>query len=264
MPILELTPEERESGKLSPETHKLAVQSVKMDGYVVFPGVLPTDFMAELRAEFGRVFERYVARTDPNRGANRFQMHLPFLPPFCDPAIIENPLVLPILDELLGKDTVCHYFASDTPLPGSDYQAVHSDIALLFPETPLSLPTYSVVVNIPLVDFTEENGPLEVWPGGTHWMPGGTDLKALAPGMHSERVLMPAGSVLLRDMRMWHRGTPNQSTEMRPNLALIYSRPWLKTNYPPIDIPTDVHETLSERARRLFRFENIGGTPTNG
>ena len=114
------------------------------------------------------------------------------------------------------------------------------------------------------MDFTEENGPLEIWPGGTHGMTGGMDMKALAPVMHSERVLMPAGSILLRDMRMWHRGTPNRSTEMRPNLALIYSRPWLKTHYPPIAIPTAIHETLSERARRLFRFENIGGEPVNG
>ena len=45
---------------------------------------------------------------------------------------------------------------------------------------------------------------------------------------------MPAGSVLVRDIRTWHRGTPNRSETARPNLAMIYSRPWLKTQYPPI------------------------------
>ena len=60
-------------------------------------------------------------------------MHLPFIAPFNEAAVITSPFALPIIDTLLGKDAVCHYFASDTPLPGSDYQAVHSDITLLFP-----------------------------------------------------------------------------------------------------------------------------------
>ncbi len=250
-------------GTLPPERLALAAQAVAVDGYVVFERVLPPGQVADLRAAFLRVFDAYVARTDPNRGANRFQMHLPFLAPFCDEAVIANPLTLAVLDKLLGPDYVCHYFASDTPLPGSDYQAVHSDIGLLFPEMPLSLPAYSVVVNIPLVDFTPENGPLEIWPGGTHLMPGGTKIADLAPTMHSETVLLPAGSLLVRDMRMWHRGTPNRSDHARPNLALIYSRPWLKTHYPPIGIPQGTYDALPERARRLFRFENIGGELTN-
>jgi hypothetical protein len=257
MSRMELTPEEREGRALTPERLALAVQAVKVDGYVLFPGVLPSALMQALHAEFERVFEAHVARTDPNRGANRYQMHLPFRPPFADPAVIENPLALAVLDGLLGRDYICHYFASDTPLPGSDYQRVHSDVALLFPETPLSLPAYSVVLNIPLVDHTPENGPLEIWPGGTHLMPGGTDLEALAPGMRSERVPMPAGSLLLRDMRMWHRGTPNRSDAPRPNLALIYSRPWLKLGYSPIDISAAAYDTLSPTAQRLFRLENI-------
>lgn len=254
---MQLTSEERESGRLQGDTLRLAVQAVKVDGYVVFEGVLPPDFMANLRAEFGRVFEEHTARTDPNRGANRYQMHLPFQAPFCDAAIIANPLALAVIDQMLGPDCVCHYFASDTAMPGSDYQAVHSDIHLLFPETELSLPAYSVVLNIPLVDFRADNGPVEIWPGGTHFMPGGIEMQKLAPAMHSQSVLMPAGSLLIRDMRMWHRGTPNRSQETRPNLALIYSRPWLKTKYPPIEIGAANYDRLSARAKQLFRFENI-------
>lgn len=255
---MQLSVTERETYIPSEETIHLAVQQVRMNGYVVFDRVLPPDLIETLHREFLSVFETYVARTDPNRGENRYQMHLPFTAPFQDAAVVANPFALPVIDALLGSDAVCHYFASDTPLPGSDYQRVHSDIALLYPETSLSLPAYSVVVNIPLVDFTEENGPLEVWPGGTHLMPGGVDLATLAPLMRSERVLMSAGSVLVRDMRMWHRGTPNRADHARPNLALIYSRPWLKTHYPPIHIPQATYDGLSDRAKRLFRFEQIG------
>jgi hypothetical protein len=51
---------------------------------VLFERVLPPDLVAEMRSEFERVFNGYVARTDPNRGANRYQMHLPFMAPFND------------------------------------------------------------------------------------------------------------------------------------------------------------------------------------
>lgn len=260
---MKLTADELFDQTLAPDQLALAAQAVATDGYVVFERALPPELMADLHAAFLRVFDAYVARTDPNRGANRFQMHLPFMAPFINEQVIANPLALSVLDQLLGKDYVCHYFASDTPLPGSDYQSVHSDLGLLFPETNLSLPAHSVVVNIPLVDFTPENGPLEIWPGGTHLMPGSVKMAELAPRMHSQTVLLPAGSLLIRDMRMWHRGTPNQSDHARPNLALIYSRPWLKTHYPPIGIPQETYDGLSERARKLFRFENIGGELTN-
>lgn len=259
---MQLSEVERKKGALSAESLHLAVQKVQMNGYVVIERALASSIVADLHREFLRVFEAHVTRTDPNRGANRYQMHLPFAAPFCNPEVITSAYALPILDAVLGPDPVCHYFASDTPLPGSDYQAVHSDIGLLYPELPLSLPAYSIVVNIPLVDFTEENGPLEVWPGGTHLMPGGIDLATLAPTMRSERLVMPAGSVLIRDMRMWHRGTPNRADHARPNLALIYSRPWLKTSYPPIPIPQSAYNALSDRAKRLFRFEKIASENT--
>ena len=94
---------------------------------------------------------------------------------------------------------------------------------------------------------------------GTHLSPPGENLEEMAGKMHSELALMPAGSLLVRDMRMWHRGTPNRSEAPRPNIAFIYSRHWLRTNYPPIRIPKKIYEGLPEKGRQLFRFENIQG-----
>jgi hypothetical protein len=79
--------------------------------------------------------------------------------------------------------------------------------------------------------------------------------------MHSERLLMPTGSVLLRESRMWHRGTPNRSNAARPNCTAISSRFWLKLRYRPIPIACEIYARLSERAQRLFRLEAIGAAP---
>jgi hypothetical protein len=243
---------------LTQEALDLAVQKVQMDGFVLFERAIPEDRLAVIRDAFFKTLDAHRAGTPSNRGANRYQMHLPFEQPFTDPLLIENPLALAVIDAILGENCHCHYFASDTALPGSEYQAVHSDIMPLYPEANLSLPAYSIVVNVPLIDVTPERGPVEVWPGGTHLMPGRLDMQALAPTMHSQLVTMPAGSLLIRDMRMWHRGTPNRSQEARPHLALVYSREWFQDpGYSRIHIPRAAYEGLSKRAQKLFRYQKI-------
>jgi ectoine hydroxylase-related dioxygenase (phytanoyl-CoA dioxygenase family) len=114
------------------------------------------------------------------------------------------------------------------------------------------------VVDIPLVDFRPDNGAMEIWPGGTHLMPPPTDIEAVVREMHSEQVIMPAGSLLIRDARMWHRGSPNKSGAPRPNMALMYARHWFKTMYPQIGIRQEIYDMLPERSQQLFRHEDIG------
>jgi ectoine hydroxylase-related dioxygenase (phytanoyl-CoA dioxygenase family) len=248
--------------QLSSAKLDLAVESVRNNGYVLFERLLPQDLVTEMRESFTRLLESHVSQTDPNRGANRYQMHLPFEPPFSDERVVANPVILSIIEALLGEDCICHYLASDTALPGSEYQAVHPDIYQLFPEQRTVTPPYSIVVNVPLVDATEDNGPLEIWPGGTHhYVAGPSHVPVLAASMQSQRVLMRAGSVLIRDSRMWHRGTPNRSNAARPNFTLIYSRFWLKLRYRPIPISREAYAALSPRAQRLFRLENIADHP---
>ena len=37
---------------------------------------------------------------------------------------------------------------------------------------------------------------------------------------------IPAGSVLIRDLRVWHRGMPNHSEQTRPMIAMIHWPRW--------------------------------------
>ena len=75
--------------------------------------------------------------------------------------------------------------------------------------------------------------------------------------MHSVRLTPRAGSVLLRDLRTWHRGTPNQSSAPRPNMSLVYTRPWYRFEQHQPTLPRSAYDALSESARRLFRFATI-------
>jgi len=236
---------------------KLWTDQIRMNGYCILENALPLDLIDRMRDRFDQLLAARAAAEPSNRGANRFQMYLPFEEPFAHPLVYEHPLALRILERLMGPDLICTYFASDTPMPGAEYQRVHSDTRLLFPEAPYSLPCYGAVLNIPLVDATEENGSMEIWPGGSHLNPGQLDMAQLAALMPAQRANMRVGSILLRDLRMWHRGTPNRGTRSRPNMALVYTRAWYRFEQRPFEIRQSAFDALPENVRRMFRFNVI-------
>ena len=255
---MRLSSEELNSGRLDPRSLTLAVQQMKLNGYTVFESVISPNLIDQLRTDFNHLLHLEVTSKKANRGKKRYQMHLPFVEPFIDQQVIANPLALVVIDAFLGENYICHYLGGNTPLPGAEYQTLHADIHQLFPESDVVLPPYCIVVDIPLVDFRPDNGAMEIWPGGTHLMPTPTDIETVVREMHSEQVIMPAGSLLIRDARMWHRGTPNKSGALRPNMALMYALHWFKTMYPQIGIRQEIYDMLPERSQQLFRHEDIG------
>ncbi|MEZ5412428.1 MAG: phytanoyl-CoA dioxygenase family protein [Acidimicrobiales bacterium] len=212
-------------------------------GWVVLPDRLPAQFVAELAAAFGAVLDRHLAGADPNRGVNRHQAYVPFEPPFSDPALWGQPTVLAVLDAVLGPDFECTYYGSDTPFPGAEHQPAHQDGAPLFPGWDVTPPPYSIALNVPLVDVDEANGPLELFPG-----PHQPD-----PAAEPLRCTLPAGGILLRDARVWHRGSPNVGAAPRPMLALLYTRPWYRFVLDRPAITAEAYAALPDPGRRLFR-----------
>jgi len=68
---------------------------------------------------------------------------------------------------------------------------------------------------------------------------------------------MKLGDVMIRDVRGLHRGTPNRTDVPRPMVVIGYSRRWLFRPEVSIRLPRAVLATLSERARRLLRFNPV-------
>lgn len=110
-------------------------------------------------------------------------------------------------------------------------QPVHSDADFDHPTHP-----FAYVVNIPLITMTPENGSTELWLG-THKDSG----LHVQDGMHGERAsgrikpdalkkqrairspsqpIVPKGSFVLRDLRLWHAGIGNQTDMVRVMLAM--------------------------------------------
>lgn len=113
-------------------------------------------------------------------------------------------------------------------------QPTHSDADFAHPNHPFAL-----VVNVPLIAMTPENGSTEVWLG-THQGTGLHDQE----GLHGERAsgrikfdllearrkisppvqpVIRKGSLIVRDLRLWHGGMPNTSNDIRVMLAFSKS-----------------------------------------
>ena len=92
-------------------------------------------------------------------------MFPPVCSPFMDAVAIENPFAVQVTEAAIGPDFFCTFYNTNTQWPHSGMQHVHRDFEHLFPAFPVPLPIIQVIVNIPLIDFTLENGATEVWPG---------------------------------------------------------------------------------------------------
>jgi ectoine hydroxylase-related dioxygenase (phytanoyl-CoA dioxygenase family) len=112
-------------------------------------------------------------------------------------------------------------------------------------------------VNFPLVDVTDDNGPLEYAPG-THMLSKDDGMAKVASGeIPLVRAYMARGDVMIRDVRHIHRGTPNRMGAPRPMVVIGYSRRWLHRPEVSIRIPAEVLVALPERARRWLRHNPV-------
>jgi len=266
----------------APTVHSYVAQ-FRRDGYVVIENALSGDFIATVRGAFMKAMNGKVARfgltpvkpvdgrdkgndnvkidfrpEGGNHDLNRWNMHLPTSPDFLNERLIANPVALPVIKELLGPKPLAFLIASDTPYPGSGFQNIHQDF-----------PRFGLTVNIPLVDFTEDNAPLEVWPG-SHVRDGifhtgkvdlsAAEIKALAARIPGRRMLIKAGSILIRDQRMVHRGTANTGPNPRPCLAIWYKN---LDHYSITGLTIPVpHRDLADRlAARALRMRQEGRGP---
>jgi ectoine hydroxylase-related dioxygenase (phytanoyl-CoA dioxygenase family) len=97
-----------------------------------------------------------------------------------------------------------------------------------------------------MIDFTPENGSTELWLG-THT--GSLSGLQVQDGAHGDRASgrikesllaerretrapsqpdIRKGSIVIRDLRLWHAGMPNLTDEVRVMLALIHFAPWYR------------------------------------
>lgn len=237
---LEITPEERERGALSSETLAAAVHALRVDGLVALNDVIERAHLDLLRERMFADLPAILGRTDAPFNFNRgnIQQDAPPFPPYLFRDILVNDLVAEVTQALLGPGVYNDYYSGNTALPSDIRQPVHPDVAQLWPGLEHAPPAFGCVVNVPVVDMSAENGSTELWPGShldtTLSLQDGT-LQLPVEAIERRRRIAPplqptvrAGSVLIRDIRLWHAGMPNRTSQPRPMLAMIHYIRWWK------------------------------------
>lgn len=215
-----------------------AARLVETDGYVVLEDVVNPEHLRSLATRMLEELPRILSRSDApfNFNDTNVQQDPPPFPPFLHRDILCNEVAIAVTHAVLGDGVRNGFYSGNTALPGGKMQPVHADVGQLWPNLETAPPAFGLVVNIPVVDMGPWNGATELWPG-THrdtsqWIGGGPpripeDLldrwRRAFPPFQPE---MRAGSVLIRDIRMWHRGMPNPSGRPRPMIAMIHWSGW--------------------------------------
>lgn len=258
IPLLEFTPQEHQAQALAPDTLARAIKLFTMSGCLQLAGVFPAEFIQSLHEAFMARYESYfrAGRFDDAKsvGHQRLQLAVDFSFPFNAPQLYAHPLILPILRGLLGDNLFLGIFGSVASLPGAALQHFHRDNPLLFSElVNRFLPPYAINLFIPLIDFNERTGTTRLFPG-THVK--GSEQAESSPGFDP---VVPVGSCLLMDYRLFHQGTANVSQAIRPMLFIAYHRPWFKDylnhkTWPFLRLSDNEYGRIPEEHRAMFSW----------
>lgn len=158
-----------------------------------------------------------------NHDFKRWNGHLPSVADFFSAKLLDQPEISNLVTALLAPNHILRTVAFDWALPGCEHQVVHQDG-----------PEFSLFVNIPLVDVGPGFAPLEIWEK-SHRRNGGpfdsmayhmssSEIDEYTKNRQGTELRVPAGSVIIRDMRSLHRGTPNLGHYPRPMLSLVFAK----------------------------------------
>lgn len=258
MSLVPVAVPESPAGILEENGLSQALRSLRDSGMVVVHNAYPAGYVETLRAAYHDLLaSNPEGRVQPTSGTQHVQMQVPLIPPFSDVLTVAHPVAVQILTRVLGADFRASYYNSNTAYLGSTYQRVHRDAAPVFgTELTAATPPTGIVLNIPLCDFTVENGSTEVWPASHLIVDSPEDadveLNDRVGVLASSRLNAPAGSFALRDLRVWHRGTPNNSDRERSMIALVYKRRFYGWRSPALRVPESTWETWPEHVQEIF------------
>ena len=233
-----------------------AVEAMKEEGFVVLAGVVNPEHLDMVCERMLEDTAAVLSQQDPaiNFVSGHLQQDPPPFPPYLFPDVLCNRYVIRVTRELLGLGVHNSLYSGNVNLPGSQEQPVHVDEGQLWPRLHTAHPPARIIVNVCLVDVDARNGSTELWPGthaDTTISKASDSLRIPVPLLEARRASVPPlradtrkGDVLLRDARLWHRGTANNGSQPRPMLAMVHSPSWLGT-ITTLRFPKDTERLLA-------------------
>ncbi|KAK5168116.1 uncharacterized protein LTR77_006684 [Saxophila tyrrhenica] len=244
--VVQIAEDARQSGEASPEVIGEALTYLHRDGIIVLENAIDPAHLDALYSLLGPEAEEVARDPDHHFNFGKDTKNMDQAPPLNPDLMFQdiwaNPIACSILQHVLGPQLVCHYANGNTALgPATGRQPVHSDI-----DKPHPLFPFAYILNIALDDVSLENGATEVWLGShresnidQHTTYGSKDSEAgltIKPDLldarrkHSPPVnaATKKGSIVIRDIRLWHAGVPNRTPKPRIMLSFVLQPKWFQ------------------------------------
>ncbi|GAB5358757.1 hypothetical protein AAMO2058_000486000 [Amorphochlora amoebiformis] len=224
----------------------VANSALRECGFLVLDSLVETKVINRLREAYESFRDSERAKKHfryPCQGKGRFEYMLPFESPFnSTTAPYNNPILRQILLDFLGGPFKLELMTVINSPPGSGDQRWHQGWRYLFhPEE--QLPPYSIVVGVPLDDFTPEMGPTQFCPRRKLRFYHGfrcDEGEVVAIGSTK-------GSVLLFDYKLLHRGPANLSPRFRPMISMVFSKMFFVNAEAYVNRGISMVQTLNQR-----------------
>jgi len=232
-----------------------ATAEVKELGYSIIPGFLSKQRLNRLRNDLAPIFEQSGIRNADQggrySGLQTVHVHNLFAKTRAVDEIAIDPVLLLIIEGILGSLFQLSVGTAMSPQPGVDPQGLHRDDG----HYPLARPRPPFIANslIALDDFTQENGATRIAPGSHKRT---EDIKPNTDVIFAE---MPAGSLLVFDGALWHAGGGNRTEDQRRrSINLNFNLSWLRQQENQyVGIPRTEWLKMPERLQRLLGFQKV-------
>lgn len=202
---------------MSSEGIQAAKAKFAQEGFLLVPGAMPPEPCLAFGAEVIAEYERLLAAGWSFTGSGKLAGHLNIRMGTAGRALLDafNQTDLPeLIRQLAGEPLEFSQAVGNFNLPGSCMQDYHMDGSF---DRPI------MIANICLVPTDKVNGATELVPEShnvdmSYWRfnRDGWRARAVQPSVQP-------GDVVIRKSNIWHRGTPNHSSNPRPMAAFSWT-----------------------------------------
>lgn len=200
-------------------------EQLDRDGYLPLPGLLSpeqvTAFNAKLAELLAAEGENAGKEVHQEAGTDRLSNLVDKAPDLFAPCFT-HPRLLAGIAHVLNGNLKLSSLNARAALPGQGLQGLHADWGRA-----VQPGDYAVCNSIWLLDdFTYDNGATRVVPGShrSGKMPGDVMANPSDPFPGEQKIIAPAGTVVIFNSHTWHGGTKNETDKPRRALHSYFCR----------------------------------------
>lgn len=237
------------------------VEQFHQDGYLLLHDLLPKEWIDELKADLDR---ELTANGEDGDGIIQLH-HRMFETSAANLRLFDMEPVVSFAEALIATSTHVVHNNSFRVQPGKGITTWHQDDPSHYlvthgePPTNVRLPVLLFTANYYLTDVEEPNyGPTQLIPR-SHLF-GAAPPPAMEGTRWESQIVSAcagAGSVIMFNNQVWHRGGPNQTNRVRYMTQVSYARRLVGHKYAPFmnyTMPEHCYRGADPRLRRLLGF----------